>query len=82
MEEPDSRIKRARLRKQIAAEVIDICRRLTRNPRTAEREDQTAAALQLHDAHARHSRELGETQNADRAEERYDRALNRRFQGR
>ncbi len=82
MEQPDSRIKRARLRKKIAAEVIDVCRRLMLNPRTAERRDQTAAALELHDAHARHSRELGETQNVDRAEERYDRTLNRRPHGR
>lgn len=82
MEDPDARIKRARLRKKIAGEVIDICRRLARNPRTAERHDQTAAALELHDAHARHARDLGETENADQAEERYDRALNRHLQGR
>ena len=77
MDGPDARIKRARLRKKIAAEVIDICRGLARNPRTANREEQTAAALHLHDAHVRHSQDLGQTETAERAEDRYARALNR-----
>lgn len=81
--EDDSRgrIERARLRKTIAAEVIDLCRRLARNPRTNDRRDQTALAVELHDAHVRHSRDLGEPETAERAEERYDRALERRLQG-
>ena len=82
MGDVESRIERARLRKTIAAEVIDICRRLMRNSRTSERRDQTAAALELHDAHARHSRDLGAPEMAERAEERYDRTLMRVLRGR
>ena len=36
-----------------------------------------ATALSLHDAHARHARELGRHAAAERAEERFDRELNR-----
>jgi hypothetical protein len=69
----ESRIDHARLRQRIAAEVIELCRRITRrNP---------GAALQLHDAHARHSRQLERHDIADLAEERYDRELNRRVNG-
>lgn len=82
MDDSDARIKRARLRKTIAAEVIEICRRLARDPGRAERQDPTAAALELHEAHARHSRDLGESEMAERAEERYDRTLNRRLERR
>jgi hypothetical protein len=77
-----ARIERARLRKKIAAEVVAVCRRLAGVPRTAERQDQTAAALELHDAHVRHSRDLGEPETAELAEKRYDRALERRLDGR
>lgn len=81
MDDPEARIKRARLREKIAAEVIDICRGLTRNPRTANRDEQTAAALHLHDAHVRHSQDLGQSETAERAEVRYERALNRHLCG-
>lgn len=82
MDDPESRIRRARLRKKIAAEVVVICRRLASSPRTSEWQDQTAAALELHDAHARHAGDLGDLEIAARAEERYDRTLNHRRRGR
>lgn len=82
MDGPVARIERARLRKKIAAEVIELCRGLARNPRSADREEQAAAALQLHDAHVRHSHDLGQTRTAERAEDRYERALKRHLQGR
>lgn len=78
---PQRRIERARLRKRIAAEVIGICRRLGLSPRTADRRDQTVLALELHDAHVRHSRDLGQPDMAEQAEKRYDQALERRLKG-
>jgi hypothetical protein len=64
-------LERARLRQEIAAEVIEWCRRGSLEDRPFDR----ALALELHELHIRHSRELGRHQIAERAEARYARAL-------
>jgi hypothetical protein len=64
--ETERRIGRARLRQRIAGEVIDWCGRVA-----------TSSALELHDLHARHARELGNHPMAELAERRYDRELGR-----
>jgi hypothetical protein len=74
--EGEQRIRRARLRREIAAEVISWCRR-HRQGALAD----PYLALELHEAHARHSRELGRPELAERAERRYERAVGR-IQGR
>jgi hypothetical protein len=66
------RISRARLRQEIAADTVALCRRIT----GMERPD-AATALSLHDTHARHARELGLHAAAERAEARFDRELDR-----
>lgn len=81
-DDPQARIERARLRKRIAAEAISICRRLRLSQGTAARRDQTALAVELHDAHVRHSRDLDRHRDAELAEGRYDRALDRKLKGR
>jgi hypothetical protein len=65
------RIARARTRQHVAAEVLALCKRL--RGRMFDR----GAALEVHDMHARHSRQLGRHDDAERAEERFDRELNR-----
>jgi hypothetical protein len=72
----NQKIDRARLRQRVAQEVIAWCRRTTSGRQVDERE-RTATALQLHDVHARHARERGDETTAAKAEERYDRELNR-----
>lgn len=52
---------------------LDLCRRLLVDPGAP------ALALTLHNIHARHARELGEHEIAERAEERYGRALRRQL---
>jgi hypothetical protein len=73
------RLTKAKLRQQVAAETIAWCQRLHDRAfaRWAGESDRRAAALEIHDLHARHSRELGRTDMAERAEERFDRELNR-----
>jgi hypothetical protein len=77
----DQKIDRARLRQRVAQEVITWCRRATGGGLVAQRDDptRTATALQLHDLHARHARERGDEATAAKAEERYDRELERHF---
>jgi hypothetical protein len=67
-----ARIVQSRLRQQIAADTVALCRQITGNGRP-----DAATALSLHDAHARHARELGRHAMAERAEERFDRELHR-----
>jgi hypothetical protein len=67
-----ARIAQARLRQQIAADTVALCRKITGTARP-----DAATALSLHDAHARHARELGRHAAAERAEERFDRELHR-----
>jgi hypothetical protein len=68
----DARIARARFRQQLASDTVALCRRI------CEREwPDTGTALLLHDTHARHARELGRHDTAERAEERFDRELAR-----
>lgn len=71
MRSPRQRIARARTRQNVAAEVLALCQRL--RGRVSDR----GSALELHDMHARHSRELGRHDDAERAEARFDRELNR-----
>ena len=71
MDATTKRIDRARNREKIAGEVIAFCQRVR------ELAFDRGAALTLHDLHARHSRELGQHEMAERAEERFDRELNR-----
>jgi hypothetical protein len=72
-------IERARLRRRIAAEVIEWCCRARGGGRLLPRRDgaRTAAALELHDLHARHARARGDEETAARADERFDRELDR-----
>lgn len=59
-------------RQQIAADTVSLCRRIAATGRP-----DTTTALSLHDAHARHARELGRHDTAELAEERFDRELER-----
>jgi hypothetical protein len=67
-----ARIARAQFRQQIAIDTVAICRRICERARP-----DAATALLLHDTHARHARELGRHETAERAEERFDRELAR-----
>jgi hypothetical protein len=79
--EASESIDRAGLRQRAAQEVLDWCRRAIDGGKLrtqrGDRERRTAAALQLHDLHARHAREQGDDATAAKAEERYDHALQR-----
>ena len=79
MAEPERRIARAQLRQKIAAEVVEWCRSIAEAESAVDTRELTATALELHDLHARHARELGDHRLAELAEERYDRELDRRF---
>jgi len=69
---PVAVIARARLRQAIAAAVIAWCRDFPKGGAAVRR-----LALDLHEAHARHARELGYHEIAEKAEARFERARER-----
>jgi hypothetical protein len=69
---PEALVARARLRQAIAAEVIAWCRDYPNSDAFGR-----LLALDLHEAHARHARELGYHEIAEKAEARYERARTR-----
>jgi hypothetical protein len=71
-DEGEQRIARARLRREVAAEVIAWCYRQRRGDLA-----RPYLAVELHETHARHARQLGRPELAERAEQRYQRALAR-----
>jgi hypothetical protein len=71
--ETETRRAQAERRVMRARETIEVCRQLLRHPFAP------GLALTLHDLHPRHARELGFHAMEERAEERYDRALQRQL---